>query len=395
MVQTKDKSEVLAEIEELVARVNARDSSQTTGFDGSAKLKIISALKNAAFEIDDSDPALVCLNEATEEAKKISEEKAVASIQADLRAILDNEDKKLFPRDLFQSSDLWKFVLIWILFGLIPLGLVFFGANFFSILTADQAATAGTIGDAFGLANAFFSGLALLFVAATMLMQRKELMLQRNELRQSRDEMRRNSDTQIEQANRMESASQIAALSHIYEHYRNMELAKKGCVIDLAVASGKKRWAIRHLHQLIESDSFFQEERKYEIIEDQKKLLDACLDLKVDKLKADKDLLQQIDSIERVAKYASALMADKFISATIRNSAYKVYDVLWDLENHFPAKMDELKNAQPKELNSTQKKWLSKLASSNIQLIEQLKPAVETMNASRYGHVDISARSEK
>jgi hypothetical protein len=57
---------------------------------------------------------------------------------------------------------------------------------------------AGTFGDMFGAANAFFSGLALLGVIYAIILQQKELQLQRLELQETRTELRRSADAEAE-----------------------------------------------------------------------------------------------------------------------------------------------------------------------------------------------------
>lgn len=54
----------------------------------------------------------------------------------------------------------------------------------------------GQVGDAFGVVNALFSGLALAGVVLAILMQREELQLQRDELRETRAELSRTAQAQ-------------------------------------------------------------------------------------------------------------------------------------------------------------------------------------------------------
>jgi hypothetical protein len=69
-------------------------------------------------------------------------------------------------------------------------------------------AARGTFGDMFGAANAVISGVALLLVAYTVMLQRTELQLQRDELVESRKEVRRSADAQQLTAAHLESQLQ-------------------------------------------------------------------------------------------------------------------------------------------------------------------------------------------
>src|SRR5688572_14768751 len=89
---------------------------------------------------------------------------------------------------------------LWLAFGCIPMLLVYFGDVGVVLGTSSQAAVAGTIGDAFGLANSFFSGAALLFVVWSIRVQQQEMQ---------------------DQAKLMKQAASLTAIDHIYTHYSN------------------------------------------------------------------------------------------------------------------------------------------------------------------------------
>lgn len=76
---------------------------------------------------------------------------------------------------------------LWLAFGFVSIIWLFNGLVYPWIVPSlgDRALN----GDAFGAANALFSGLAFAGLIYTILMQREELALQRNELRLQREEM--------------------------------------------------------------------------------------------------------------------------------------------------------------------------------------------------------------
>ena len=71
---------------------------------------------------------------------------------------------------------------------------------FISLVTLDDWAKRGQLGDLFGAINALFSGLAFAAFFVTILLQRDELSLQREELRLQREEMAKQREMMGEQA---------------------------------------------------------------------------------------------------------------------------------------------------------------------------------------------------
>lgn len=78
----------------------------------------------------------------------------------------------------------------WLLLGIIPMILVLVGTNIFSAADNEMTAVAGTIGDAFGLANSLFAAGALLFVVWSIRLQQQEISFARHEWHQNTEPKR-------------------------------------------------------------------------------------------------------------------------------------------------------------------------------------------------------------
>ena len=88
----------------------------------------------------------------------------------------DKSTKRIaaFPKGVW----LFWFCIAWLTFGVLPQILVAIGRNGYSVFDAETVSAAGTVGDAFGLANSLFSGAALLFVIWSIRLQHESMMLQ-------------------------------------------------------------------------------------------------------------------------------------------------------------------------------------------------------------------------
>jgi hypothetical protein len=368
----KSRADVVEDIQRLIQMVGDITVAADNKFDDAAKSRLIESLQDIAGELNETDPAILSITNALELLKTLETPHNFDTLKADVEALLEKETVTLFPRDLFKArKDLVLFALFWLALGSIPILLVCIG-TFFPLVPSEASSVAGTIGDAFGMANAFFSGLALLFVAATMHLQRKELMLQRNELRLTRDEMRRSSDSQAEQASRLEAAARIAALSHIYDHYNTFATTRSGSSpVKLAVASGKKRWAVRHLHMLIEPDEEFRTNRLAEIESEDSKLVGllrgATIVNAVD-LNAVKESSEQLT---KIAKSIAALMADQFINPKRRDIMYQLYDVIWDYDAAFSQLSQGSSFTANQKLSEQQLAWIDRFKTTSNALIDQ------------------------
>jgi hypothetical protein len=367
----KSRADVVEDIQRLIQMVGDITVAADNKFDDAAKSRLIESLQDIAGELNETDPAILSITNALELLKTLGTPHNFDTLKADVEALLEKETVTLFPRDLFKArKDLVLFAFFWLALGSIPILLVCIG-TFFPLVPSEASSVAGTIGDAFGMANAFFSGLALLFVAATMHLQRKELMLQRNELRLTRDEMRRSSDSQVEQASRLEAAARIAALSHIYDHYNTFATTHSRSPVKQAVASGKKRWAVRHLHMLIEPDKEFRTNRLAEIESDDSKLvglLRGATIVNAGDLNAVKDSSPQLTTI---AKSIAALMADQFINPKRRDIMYQLYDVIWDYDAAFSELSTDSSSTANQNLSHQQLAWIERFKTTSNALIDQ------------------------
>lgn len=367
----KSRADVVEDIQRLIQMVGDITVAADNKFDDAAKSRLIESLQDIAGELNETDPAILSITNALELLKTLETPHNFDTLKTDVEALLEKETVTLFPRDLFKArKDLVLFAVFWLALGSIPILLVCIG-TFFPLVPSEASSVAGTIGDAFGMANAFFSGLALLFVAATMHLQRKELMLQRNELRLTRDEMRRSSDSQVEQASRLEAAARIAALSHIYDHYNTFATTHSRSQVKKAVASGKKQWAVRHLHMLIEPDEEFRTNRLAEIESEDSKLVGllrgATIVNAVD-LNAVKTSSEQLPEI---AKSIAALMADQFINPKRRDIMYQLYDVIWDYDAAFSELSTDSSSTANQNLSHQQLAWIERFKTTSNALINQ------------------------
>jgi hypothetical protein len=103
---------------------------------------------------------------------------------------------------------------------------VWLSAAFCIYFALDNWEQRGQFGDLFGAANALFSGLAFASLIYTIHLQRQELSLQRKELELTRIELSRSASAQessekalAKQAEALETAARLNALSSVIEHY--------------------------------------------------------------------------------------------------------------------------------------------------------------------------------
>ena len=207
---------------------------------------------------------------------------------------------------------LLSFFGLWLLFGLVPAGLIYFGNHFIAFGTTQQAAAAGTIGDSFGLANSFFAGAALLFVIWS-------IRLQQQEIRFARDEWRENTQSQREQAERMREAAALTAVSHIYNHYSENYGANDASGVLGAVAAGHRRWAIRESFSSL--DRVFDGERRTQV-----ELESRDLANKLDSPPRVGETGQQY--LREVAAKVASLLVDKRADERFRRALWPIYEAI-------------------------------------------------------------------
>jgi hypothetical protein len=200
------------------------------------------------------------------------------------------------------------FFLLWLICGVTPAILVYIGDNYFAIANSQLATVAGTIGDAFGLANSFFAGAALLFVIWS-------IRLQQQEIRFARDEWRQNTDSQKEQALTMKETAALAAINHIYSHYSGSYGDKDSTGVLSAVASGHRRWAIRESFSSI--DHVFEPERALQVDREASQLAELLM-----VPKAEEKYMQE------VATRTSSLLVDARAHESFRRALWPVYELL-------------------------------------------------------------------
>ena len=204
----------------------------------------------------------------------------------------------------------WMYIAlgVWLACGLTPLVLVFIGTNYFSIADSKAAAVAGTIGDAFGLANSFFSAAALLFVIWS-------IRLQQQEIKFARDEWKENTKSQNEQVKMMREATTLTGINHIYSHYSPSYGANDNTGILSAVAEGHRKWAIRASFSSI--DNIFEQDRSFEVERGMSQLAELLM-----VPQSDKDYFCQIGT--RV----SNLLLDQRSDMEFRKSLWALYEIL-------------------------------------------------------------------
>lgn len=202
------------------------------------------------------------------------------------------------------------FLGVWLLFGITPSILVYIGTNYFSVADSELAAVAGTIGDAFGFANSFFSGAALLFVIWS-------IRLQQQEIRFAREEWQQNTASQQEQVLMMKETALLTAINHIYNHYSGSYGTADETGILAAVAAGHRRWAIRGSFSSI--DSVFDPERESQVEREMSQLAELLMTPKPEK-----------EYLQRVALRTSSLLVEKRAHESFRRKLWPIYEILRD-----------------------------------------------------------------
>jgi len=218
----------------------------------------------------------------------------------------DEEHLSGFPRYK------WIFLLSisWLILGFVPIGLVFIGNKLFSVADSNMTAVAGTIGDAFGFANSFFSCAALLFVIWG-------LRLQQQEISGARKEANETAELQKTQALLMKETASLNAISQIYKHYSENYGTEDPTKILDAVAKGHRRWAIRESFSKI--DDVFADDRVSQVHNEQSQLAELLM-------------VTHCDSsyLREVAVRTSNLLVDKRAHKKFRQSLWHLYEILRD-----------------------------------------------------------------
>jgi hypothetical protein len=219
-----------------------------------------------------------------------------------------NEEIELsaFPR----KGWIFLAMFVWLLFGCMPLLLILIGTHIFSLADANVAAVAGTIGDAFGLANSFFAAGALLFVIWS-------IRLQQQEIRFARKEWRENTDSQKKQIEMMKEAADLSAINHIYLHYSEKYGEGDSTRIREGIAAGHRMWAIRESFDRI--DKSFSKER-IEQASRQLAQLKCILRKMMDRIDP--------DAFPVIAVHTASILVDHRVPAEKRRILWPLYEIL-------------------------------------------------------------------
>ena len=202
------------------------------------------------------------------------------------------------------------FFLIWVACGVTPIAIVAIGAHGFSLADSNAASVAGTIGDAFGLANSFFAAAALLFVIWSIRLQQQEI--------------RENTESQDKQVSMMRETADLTAINHIYNHYSDSYGDTDQTGILSAIAAGHRRWAIRASFSSI--DSVFEADRREQVERDMKRLAELMMEPMAD-----------ADYLKQAATLVSSLLIDVRANDDFRKPLWPIYELL----RSDPAKLTE------------------------------------------------------
>lgn len=208
----------------------------------------------------------------------------------------DNQQEKV--KDLFKKRWIIGFLAVWLTCGMIPLALVWLGTHVYAFADSRAAEIAGTIGDAFGLANSFFSAAALLFVIGSIRLQQKEIEF-------ARKEWEANTKSQMIQVHMMRESAKLTAINHIHDHYSPDYGANDQTGILSAMANGYRRWATRAAFDTI--DRSLAEDRKVEVEKEMERLAGLLAKPKSD-----------VKYLRKVAESTSCLLSDKRVRLEIR-----------------------------------------------------------------------------
>lgn len=202
------------------------------------------------------------------------------------------------------------FLIAWATCGLAPLILTLIGKHWFSLANSDDAAIAGTIGDAFGMVNSFFSGAALLFVIWS-------IRLQQHEIRFARKEWEANTKSQEVQADMMRHTANLTSINHIYAHYSDDYGRQDTTGILRAIASGHRRWAVRESFDSV--DGLFRDDRVSQVQREADQLAELLMVPAPD-----------TTSLSEIAWRLSSLLVEKRIHPIFRKSLWRVYELIRD-----------------------------------------------------------------
>lgn len=107
---------------------------------------------------------------------------------------------------------------IWVIFGLVPVGLAFI-----EWITHEQLQYFSPFGDMFGAANAFFSGFALIAVLVSIQMQTESLATQKEELELTRAELKESTQAQQDMARQQKQAIALQVVMPIMDEIGSEE----------------------------------------------------------------------------------------------------------------------------------------------------------------------------
>ena len=220
------------------------------------------------------------------------------------------DDLPAFP------STRWILVFggIWLSVGLLPAAIVLIGEYLHAFGDGRVAATAGTIGDSFGLANSLFSGAALLFVVWS-------IRLQQQEIRFARAEWKENTESQQEQVLMMREAASLSAINHIYGHYSPAYGSGDPTAVLSAVAKGHRRWAIRESFSSI--DPVFEANRFEQVHQEASQLAELLIGPVAEVVS-----LHGADYLHKVAERTASLLVDSRAPVEFRQCLWPLYELL-------------------------------------------------------------------
>jgi hypothetical protein len=115
---------------------------------------------------------------------------------------------------------------LWIVFGLVPVGLAFI-----EWITHEQLQYFSPFGDMFGAANAFFSGFALIAVLVSIQMQTESLATQKEELELTREELKESTQAQQEMARQQKQAIALQVVMPIMDEIGSEEFRRASNVL--------------------------------------------------------------------------------------------------------------------------------------------------------------------
>lgn len=146
-----------------------------------------------------------------------------------------------------------KHILI-IFLSFLSIGMISIGLFFMVKKYIPELENLALFGDSFGFVNTLFSGLALITISYSIILQLNAFKLQQKELQLTREEFKKTAEAQIESQKEFQKQTNILALQSIISAYSRLENNKILSITEFIKYSNRSQGEIREKYLEMHSD---------------------------------------------------------------------------------------------------------------------------------------------